>query len=135
MVNFVPIMADPLSVTASIVGLGVRATEVTNRLRSIGASSGILEELSVYEIIFRETSETLLKSAPSISPSAEQCLRMCDKRIRSLDALTEHKVKIRSRPDIENKAQLFIRSVVLFRNIVMECVRLGFLSFSIRIQH
>jgi hypothetical protein len=72
-------MADPLSVSAAVLGLISRVTEVAGRLRKSGDSSEnedlwILEELSVYESILRETAEAMLKSLPIIPPSAEEAL-------------------------------------------------------------
>lgn len=124
----ITIAMDPLSFTAGVLGLLTRAKEITRRLQVSGDSSGredrwILEELSVYENVFSETAEIMLKSLPSIPSSAMGCLGMCNESMRELEALTQFKGKGHKVPKIEKHAQPFLRSVMLFRNIVMEYVR------------
>ena len=119
---------DPISITASIVGLVETARSVTRALyefqRASKAVSQVFLEIDVYTDILQEVSEYPLLTSQTMPRAAESSIRLCYNQLLALQTFTNankwRKDKLLGTRDIEKAVHGFITSVQILRDVVME---------------
>ena len=118
-------MTDPLSVTASLVGLVDFATRVVrgasvNRRPAKKDRIDILDEVNLYTTILHEVAEHTRSTSPTTQRIVIAGVELCSARLDYLQFAMKYERKQLAPKGVEKAAIGFIRSVSTLRGLVME---------------
>lgn len=124
---------DPLSISASVVGLVSHALEINKKLRSFLEDDDIETEFGIYAGILSGVSKELL-STEGLDPAlAAKCSWLCHSRLKvvvcELELRSTSKRPFKSGvKELKGALDGFTNAVKIFREVATECVVLFYAS-------
>ena len=130
---------DPLSITAGIIGVIDGSIRLSKILKQVTRLSGVTkddsqavelyEDISMYKAMLEHSAKTSLALQGNVPQAAEDCIRLCHRRLELLSFLSSKYVEGRKKPkpssttpssDLRRASKGFARSVKLLRDILAE---------------